>query len=221
MGAESDSGDFRSTLDHLGVTIREGVKGLQGHQGFRDGMSPATVGDDGASLAADAGALRHRLARFAQFRQFTPAADPEEATQDAGAVSTSHAMRDFYAIAKAIQDNQDAQARQLERICEAIDGAVHLLTQANRPDYFQSISLKASQPVILDRMGYKACYLLLTQATSVTVDIPGLGSFTRAMTADTNMIAYPTSTRLTIATDTNPATNGLLWFTDTIINAGV
>lgn len=216
MGA--DSGEFRSTLDKLGVTIRESVTGVQP---FRDGMGPTPVGDAGAPVTTDAGALTRRLARFAQFRQFTPAADLTEATQDAGAASLSPAMRDFYAIGKAIHDQQDAQTRQLERICEAIDGAVQLLVQANRPDYTQSVSLKASQPVILDRLGYKACYLLLTATTSVTIDVPGLGSFTRSMTADVNMLPYPTGARLTIATDTTPATNGLLWFTDTIINAGV
>ena len=153
------------------------------------------------------------------FRQATPAASPE--TASGGSLSSDspeqRGLRALYDVAAAIQAQQDAQSKQLERICEAIDGAITLLTQANRADYRQSATLKASEAITIDRLDYKHLYILVTASTSVTFDIPGVGSISRSLNADWNRIEYPTGTRITVANDTNPP-NALLYWTDTLLN---
>jgi len=74
--------------------------------------------------------------------------------------------------------------------------------------------MTAAQAITLDTHGYRHSYLLLTAAQAIVFDIPGVGSFSRNLTADWNRLDYPSGTRLSVATDPAAPVNGLLRLQD-------
>lgn len=153
--------------------------------------------------------------RLPQFRQATPAPAQGEGPDPLLSREATHDLNDLYTAAAAIQDAQNAQAAQLAQLAAAVQAGLDLLVKAARPGLLQSVSLKASQAVILDTQGYKHSYLLITTATTaVTFDIPGVGSISRTLAQDWNRLDYPSGTRITVATDPASPINGLLALQD-------
>lgn len=169
----------------------------------------------GAAGTATARALfQTPYLRWAQFRQATPAPEQGQGADPALPRASERTLTDLYTAAAAIGDAQATANAALTDLLTAVQSGIALLTQAARPGLSQSISLKASQAVILDTQGYKHSYLLLTATQSVAFDIPGVGSFTRSLAADWNRLDYPSGTRITVASDPTSPINALLRLTD-------
>lgn len=151
------------------------------------------------------------------FRQATPAPEPQHGADR----RDTAALDDLYAVAQDLQNAQAAQAYEMGRICTAIYQALDLLKQATRNPINVSVSLKASQGVVIDTQGFKHCFLLLTAAqTGMVFDIPGVGKVTRNLNADWNRLDYPDKTMIYLASDPAAGTqvNGIIRLTDDIIN---
>src|SRR6185312_1534495 len=153
--------------------------------------------------------------RLPQFRQSTPAPDQGQGPDPLLSRDAVTNLNDLYTAAAAIGDAQREQSMQLEALLEAVQSGIALLVQAARPGLSQTISLSQSaQSFTLDTHGFRHSYLLLTAAQAIVFDIPGVGSFSRNLTADWNRLDYPSGTRLSVATDPAAPVNGLLRLQD-------
>lgn len=170
--------------------------------------------DDAAAKAPRPLFQTPRLPRNPLFREQTPAPAPAPATSPHAA----DAADTLYVAAAAIQESNAAQAADLHRLCEAVEDGLRLLTKAARHGVNHSFSLSASNPYTLDTRDYAHSYLLLAATQTVTFDIPGVGSFTRSLSADWNRLDYPSGTRIYLATEPTSPVNALLRVTDELIN---
>lgn len=153
--------------------------------------------------------------RLPQFRQSIPAPDQGQGPDPLLSRAAVRNLDDLYTAAAAIGDAQREQSAQLTALLAAVQAGIDLLNQAARPGSSQTITFsKATQAVTLDTQGYKHNYLLLTAAQAIVFDIPGVGSFSRNLTADWNRLDYPSGTRLSVATDPAAPVNGLLRLQD-------
>ena len=155
-----------------------------------------------------------RLPRNPLLREQRPATDPSAPSSP----QSADALANLYTAAAAIQETNAVQAEDIRRLCEAVESGLTLLTKAARHGVNHSFSLSASRPHTLDTLDYAHSYLLLAATQTVTFDIPGLGSFTRSLSADWNRLDYPSGTRIYLAAEPTSPVNALLRVTDEYIN---